>query len=641
MLNFTNLSVRRGSRLLIADMNLTIHAHQKVGITGANGSGKSSLLALVRGELQPDAGTLTLPPRLVMAHVAQETPAGEMPAIDYILEGDAELAHLLLELDIAERAEDGARQGALHVRIDEIDGYSARARAARLLHGLGFNAGSHENPVASFSGGWRMRLNLARALMCRSDILLLDEPTNHLDLDAIIWLENWLRGYPGTLLLISHDRDFLDRVVAQILHVESSGNGGSAELYSGNYTAFETYRAAEITRRQADSARQQREIKRMRSFVDRFRAKATKARQAQSRLKALARMELIAPVYLDSPFQFEFLVPEKLPNPLLRLEKAAAGYGDIPVLRDVEFGISPGDRIGLLGQNGAGKSTLIKLLAGIVPLAAGQRQPARDLRVGYFAQHQLDQLRSDDNALVHLQRLDRAAREQNLRDFLGRFGFGGDRITESIASFSGGEKARLALALLLYQRPNLVLLDEPTNHLDLAMRHALATALQGFEGAMVLVSHDRHLLRTVTDTLLVVADGTVTAFDGTLDDYPGWLEARSGNASDLQTAAAGERAPGRKEKRRNDALRRKQLQPLRDRLRQLEQSLDRLARDQERLAGELAAPNLYDDAQRDRLKKLLIDKGRADQALTAAEETWLAASEELQAAERTSDPEDD
>ncbi len=640
VLNFTNLSVRRGSRLLIADMNLTIHAHQKVGITGANGSGKSSLLALVRGELQPDAGTLTLPPRLVMAHVAQETPAGANPAIDYILEGDAELAHLLLELGVAERAQDGARQGALHTRIDEIDGYSARARAARLLHGLGFDAGSHENPVASFSGGWRMRLNLARALMCRSDILLLDEPTNHLDLDAIIWLEDWLRGYPGTLLLISHDRDFLDRVVAQILHLESSGNGGSAELYSGNYTAFETYRAAELTRRQADSAHQQREIKRMRSFVDRFRAKATKARQAQSRLKALARMELIAPVYFDSPFQFEFLVPEKLPNPLLRLEKAAAGYGDIPVLRDVELGISPGDRIGLLGQNGAGKSTLIKLLAGIVPLAAGQRQPARDLRVGYFAQHQLDQLRSDDNALIHLQRLDRAATEQALRDFLGRFGFGGDRIAESIASFSGGEKARLALALLLYQRPNLVLLDEPTNHLDLAMRHALATALQEFEGAMVLVSHDRHLLRTVTDTLLVVADGTVMAFDGTLDDYPGWLEARSGTASDLRTGAAGERTPGRKEKRRNDALKRRQLQPLRDKLRQLEQSLDRLTRNQERLARELAAPNLYDDAQRDRLKKLLIDKGRADQALTTAEEAWLAASEELQTAERSSDTED-
>jgi len=634
VLNFTNVSVRRGGRLLFAGMSLTIHARQKVGITGANGSGKSSLLALVRGELQPDTGTLTLPPRLVMAHVAQETPASATTAIDYVLNGDPELAHLMRELNAAEHADDGAHQAALHARLEVIDGYSARARASRLLHGLGFAASDHENAVATFSGGWRMRLNLARALMCRSDILLLDEPTNHLDLDAIVWLENWLRGYSGTLLLISHDRDFLDRVVAHIVHLDSGTDGGRVDMYSGNYTAFEIRRAAELARRQADSARQQREIARMHAFVERFRAKATKARQAQSRLKALARMELIAPAHLDSPFRFSFLAPEKSPNPLLRLEKAAAGYDKTTVLHDIELSLSPGDRIGLLGPNGAGKSTLIKLIAGMVRATAGQREPARDLRIGYFAQHQLEQLRNDDGPLSHLRRLDPGADEQSLRGFLGHFGFSGDRVTEPVADFSGGEKARLALALLLYQRPNLVLLDEPTNHLDLAMRHALGMALQEFEGAMVIVSHDRHLLRSVTDTLLVVADGTVTAFDGDLDDYPAWLDTRNRDERASGDAGADKRAPGRKEQRRQDAARRQRLQPLRDKLRQLEQALEKLAHDRARLAHELAAPDLYHDAQRERLKKMLIDKGRIDQSIKATEEGWLTASEELQAAEQ-------
>ncbi len=638
MLTFTNVFVRRGGRLLLSGVTLTIYARQKVGITGANGSGKSSLLALVRGELEPDAGSIGLPPRLVMAHVAQETPSCDTPAIDYVLEGDAELMLLQRELTEAQNAGDGLRQAAAHDRVEAIDGYGARARAARLLHGLGFSADTHERPLTTFSGGWRMRLNLARALMCRSDILLLDEPTNHLDLDAIVWLENWLLGYSGTLLLISHDRDFLDRVVAHIVHLESTVDGGHAALYSGNYTAFETARAAELVRRQADSTRQQREMTRMRSFVERFRAKATKARQAQSRLKALERMELIAPIHAHSPFQFEFPAPEKLPSPLLVLDNATAGYDGKSVLNGVKLSLSPGDRIGLLGPNGAGKSTLIKLMAGVIVETAGRRQSARDLRIGYFAQHQVEQLRNEDTALAHLERLDPDADAQSLRDFLGHMGFSGDRVNESVSGFSGGEKARLALALLLHQRPNLVLLDEPTNHLDLEMRHAMAVALQDFAGAMVVVSHDRHLLRSVTDALLVVADGKVSTFEGDLDDYPLWLEARNRADYEIPGDTASTYTPGRKDQRRLEAEKRRRLQPLRSRLRQLDEALDRLAGDRSRLEQALAATELYQDAQRERLKKLLIEKGRIDQEIKGTEDAWLLASEALQTAEQDSGP---
>ncbi len=534
MLQLDHLSLRRGPRLLIDDASAQIHPGQRVGLTGANGTGKSSLFALILGEFGPDAGSLQLPKDWVIAHVAQHTPADARPAIDYALDGDAELRHIEAQLIEAEQADDGHRLGQLHERMDHIGGYQARARAARLLHGLGFKPGEEERPVSDFSGGWRMRLNLAKALMCRSDLLLLDEPTNHLDLDAVIWLEDWLKRYPGTLLLISHDRDFLDNVVTQVAHIEQ----GRLTLYTGNYTAFERARAERLANQQAAFEKQQREISHMQAFVDRFRAKATKARQAQSRLKALERMTVIAPAHVDSPFHFAFKPPAKNPRPLLRLDEAAAGYGDTAIFSDARFSLNPGDRVGLLGPNGAGKSTLIKLLAGDLTPLAGERLAAQDLAIGYFAQHQLEQLHPAHSALEHLQQLDPKASEQSLRDFIGGFGFNGDRATCPVAPFSGGEKARLVLALLVYQKPNLLLLDEPTNHLDLEMRLALAEALQDFAGAMVIVSHDRHLLRVTCDQLVLVHGGRVREFDGDLDDYPAWLAQQQRDAPAAPTTEA-------------------------------------------------------------------------------------------------------
>jgi ATP-binding cassette, subfamily F, member 3 len=470
MLQLTNLSLRRGPRLLFEGASLTVHPGQKVGVVGANGCGKSSLFALIRGELQPDAGDFASPPGWVIAHVAQQTPGGEREAIEFVMDGDEELRAVQQALAEAERAGDGLRQAELHGRLEAIGGWEAESRAGKLLHGLGFAPGDERRPVDSYSGGWRMRLALARTLMCRSDLLLLDEPTNHLDLDAVIWLEAWLKGYPGTLLLISHDRDFLDAVAGQIAHIEQ----GRLTAYAGNYSAFERQRAERLAQQQAAFGRQQLEVARVRRFVERFRAKATKARQAQSRLKALERMELIAPAHVDTPFSFAFREPAALPHPLLRLEEAAAGYGETTVVSSVDLSLAPGERVGLLGPNGAGKSTLIKALAGLLPLRNGRRLPAQTLAVGYFAQHQMDQLRPADSPLLHLKRLAPDRSEQELRDYLGGFAFSGDQALAPVAPFSGGEKARLALALLIWRRPNLLLLDEPTNHLDLDMRHALS-----------------------------------------------------------------------------------------------------------------------------------------------------------------------
>jgi ATP-binding cassette subfamily F protein 3 len=532
MLNFSDLSLRRGPRLLFEQASFTIHPGHKVGLTGANGCGKSSLFALLRGELHADSGDFSIPPKWVIAHVAQETPALEKSAIDYVLDGDVELRQVERALEAAVMADDGHKQGELHAQLEAIDGYTARSRASRLLHGLGFKPGEEERLVTTFSGGWRMRLNLAQALMCRSDLLLLDEPTNHLDLDAVIWLQEWLRSYPGTLMLISHDRDFLDEVVDEILHVEQQ----RITLYSGNYSAFEHIRAERLANQQSAYEKQQREIKHVQSYIDRFRAKATKAKQAQSRIKALQRMEQIAPAHVDSPFHFAFRSPEKLPDPLLMLDKIDVGYDDKLILNGVRLSLYPGDRIGLLGHNGAGKSTLIKLIAGELSCRAGEIKPAKDLKVGYFAQHQLEQLHAESTPVEHLQRLDPKADEQSLRDYIGGFGFTNDRALSPVAPFSGGEKARLVLALLVYQRPNLLLLDEPTNHLDLEMRHALALALQDFEGALVVVSHDRHLLRSVTDKLLLVDSGKADEFDGDLDDYRRWISTQQNEESATDTS---------------------------------------------------------------------------------------------------------
>ena len=631
MLNFQNITLRRGGRVLFADATFSVFPGQKVGITGANGVGKSSLFALLRGELHADAGEVDLPAQWVIAHVAQESPATDQSAIDYVLDGDEELRGLEQRIRSAEQSDDGVRIAALHGQYESHGGYTANSRAAQLLFGLGFETPQHATPVREFSGGWRMRLNLARALMRRSDVLLLDEPTNHLDLDAVLWLEDWLRSYPGALLLISHDREFLDRVVNVIAHIEHE----TLTVYTGNYSEFEVRRAAQLAGQQAAYAQQQREVAHIRSYVDRFRAQATKARQAQSRMKALERMELIAPAHVDTPFHFAFRAPLKVPNPLLSLEHVGAGYADRLVVKGAEVSLVPGDRVGLLGPNGAGKSTLIKVLAGVQPVMAGERIAAQDLRIGYFAQHQLEQLHGASSPLQHVLRLDPKATEQELRNFLGGFGFVGDAAMGPVAPFSGGEKARLVLALLVYQRPNLLLLDEPTNHLDLEMRHALTMALQDFEGAMVIVSHDRYLLRSVTDRWLLVADGSVEDFDGDLDEYRAWLSerrrAQGAVAPDPEKIVT---VPGRKDRKRNEAEKRQRLQPLRKQVQELEQRMTRLTAQRARIDEELAQSSIYADSNKHQLKELLQEQVKTQQDLNITEEAWLEASATLEEAER-------
>ena len=627
MLNFKNISLRRGNQLLFDDASFTIHKGQNVGVAGANGVGKSSLFAFIRNELHLDEGDFSMPPRLEIAHVAQETPPVGKAAIEYVMDGDRELRKLQNELKEAEQVEDGVKQAKLHAGLDDIGGYTAKARASRLMSGLGFQPTQEKSVVTEFSGGWRMRLNLAQALMCRSDVLLLDEPTNHLDLDAVIWLQDWLEKYPGTLLLISHDRDFLDNIVTHILHIEQN----KAELYTGNYSAFEKLRAEKLAQQQSAFEKQQREIAHIQSFVDRFRAKATKARQAQSRIKSLEKMALIAQAHVDSPFDFSFVKPEKLPNPLLRLDEVSTGYGDQEILGKVNLSISPGDRIGLLGPNGAGKSTLIKLLVGELDPLSGEKGIAETLKIGYFAQHQLEQLRVDESPLWHLQKIGPKTTERELRNFLGGFNFRGDKVQEKVAPFSGGEKARLVLALLVYQSPNLLLLDEPTNHLDLEMRHALAVALQDYQGAVVVVSHDRHLLRSVTDQFLLVANSRVQPFDGDLEDYRLWLSEQR-NSLNL-TASEKDSSVSKKDQRRKDAEQRKKTKPLRDAMKKAEKMVEKLHQDQHALEQQLAEPGLYSENEKERLKWLLQQKAEIDNALDEAEVVWMEASENLELAE--------
>ncbi|MDX8395815.1 MAG: ATP-binding cassette domain-containing protein [Mariprofundaceae bacterium] len=631
MLSFENLCLRRGKRLLFEDVSFTIHLGDKVGVTGANGTGKSSLFGLIQGWLEEDSGDFRIVTRTTIAHVSQETPAEATPAIEYVMRGDTELYTIQQQLIIAEEQEDGEKIASLHHRMEDIDAYAARSRAARLMHGLGFGADEDENPVESFSGGWRMRLNLAQALMCRSDLLLLDEPTNHLDLDAVIWLETWIKRYQGALLLISHDRDFLDSCVNTIAHIEQQ----KIDLYSGNYTAFEKIRTEKLAQQQSAHDKQQREISHMTQFVDRFRAKASKAKQAQSRIKALERMQLIAPAHVDSPFQFKFEHPGHIPNPLLRLHKVDGGYGDKVILNQLGLGLLPGDRIGLLGANGAGKSTLIKLLAEEILPLKGTCESAKELRIGYFAQHQLEQLHDELSPLQHLQMLvektlDKEVGEKELRNYLGGFAFKDDMATQPVAPLSGGEKARLVLALLVYQQPNLLLLDEPTNHLDLDMRLALTMALQAFEGAMVLVSHDRHLLRTVCDSLLLVADGKVEPFGGDLDDYGKWLSDQR-KESDSDSSEVKSDKPSRKDQRRLNTERRKQLQPLRSKVKKLEAELEKLHGRKDELTELLADPSIYEEANKEQLKTLSMEHAQLEKKLDDTEEAWILSSEELEA----------
>ena len=635
MLQFNDLSLRRGDRLLFEHAGFQVYPGQKVGITGANGCGKSSLFALILDELHADSGDCLYPKDWVVAHVAQEMPAEDEEAIEYVLDGDAELRRIEAALDRAKADDDGLQLASLYGTFDTIGGYSARSRAGQLMNGLGFETGDENRTVKEFSGGWRMRLNLARALMCRSDLLLLDEPTNHLDLDAVIWLEGWLRAYTGTLLLVSHDRDFLNSVASHIAHIEHQ----RITLYNGNYSAFEHIRAERLANQQSAYEKQQREIAHMQSFIERFRAKATKAKQAQSRLRALQRMQEIAPAHVDSPFHFSLREPEKRPHTLLRLHRADAGYGNTRIVASAELSILPGDRIGLLGRNGAGKSTLIKLLAGSMQdglqLQQGEREVHKDTRIGYFAQHQVEQLHPEHSPLEHLQQLDPKAREADLRSHLGGFGFSSERALVPVGPFSGGEKSRLVLAMLVYQRPNLLLLDEPTNHLDLEMRQALAVALQDFSGAMVIVSHDRHLLRVTCDRLMLVHDARLDDFPLSLDDYPKWLSEQNRQPGENVPAAdiAGEaahNAAARKDRKRLAAEQRKRLQPLRKRVSQAEAKLASLQSTRSELDRQLADPEIYRAENKYKLQACLLKKADIEKQCDATETEWMRASEELE-----------
>jgi ATP-binding cassette subfamily F protein 3 len=634
VLRLANLVLARGAKRLLDGANLTVHAGHKVGLVGPNGSGKSSLFALVRGELHQDAGEIELPPAWTIAHVAQETPAVPSPAIEFVLDGDRELRAIERDLAATEAAaaaepeRHGEALALLHHRFDEIGGYAARARAATLLAGIGFAPARHGDPVARFSGGWRMRLNLAQALMCRSDLLLLDEPTNHLDLDAVLWLEDWLGRYPGTLLLITHDRDFLDGVATTIAHIDQL----KIRTYTGNYSQFERERAMQLALQQAAYEKQQRQIAHLHAFIDRFRAKATKAKQAQSRIKTLERMERIAAAHVDSPFEFAFAPSGTGAQQLVRLESATLGYdGAHPVLAEVDWAIRNGDRIGLLGPNGAGKSTLLRAVAGTLAPQTGKRHTAKTLAIGYFAQHQVEQLRDDEPPLWHLARIDASAREQELRDFLGGFDFRGDMVTHPVGRFSGGERARLTLALLVRQRPNLLLLDEPTNHLDIEMREALAESLQDYDGALIVVAHDRHLLRATTDALWLVADGVVQPFDGDLDDYRDWVLARGRRGAEPNEPTS---SASRKEQRRAEALERQRdyakRKPHADRLAKLEREIAALDAERRNVEDWLASPEAYAEARKDELRERLARQADLRWQLARLEAEWLEVAENLE-----------
>lgn len=615
MISFRNFALRRGPRLLLAEVNLTIHAGWRLGVVGRNGCGKSSLFAALKGELDADAGELEMPARLRIASVAQETPAVADTALDFVLAGDAEVAAALKAESDALAREDYEAVAHAHLRLEELGGYDARARAGRLLHGLGFAPAVHEHAVATFSGGWRVRLNLARALMTPSDLLLLDEPTNHLDLDAVLWLEQWLLKYPGTLLLISHDREFLDSISTHVLHLEA----GHARLYAGDYTAFERQRAEQLRQQQLGFEKEQAERARLESFINRFRAKATKARQAQSRVKRLEKLQGTEAVRAQRPVQIHFDAPEKLPTSLLQLRQADCGYGiEHRILRSVDFTLEAGDRVGLLGPNGAGKSTLVKTLVGQLPLLNGERVAHPDLGIGYFAQHTVEALQHGTSPIQHLQIVAPEASQQALRDYLGRWYFPGDRAFEVVDGFSGGERARLALALLAWKRPNVLLLDEPTNHLDLDVREALAEALADYPGAIVLVSHDRHLLGLVCDSFWRVAESRIEAFDGDLDDYAAWL--RSRNAAPATPTDKAKTADTRKPKteappRIDPATKR--------RLRWIETRLAEIQSAREDVEQALADPDLYESAGAQHVIELGTRQAELAREQEALETEWL------------------
>ena len=660
MIRIQNVSLMRGTKPLLVNADLTLNPGDKIGLIGANGAGKSSLFGLLRNELHPDQGQIDFPAKWRMAYVAQETPPLDRAALDYAIDGDVGLRKLQAELEELESHPDvdahGMRLGELHGMLADADAYTVQSRGEQLLLGLGFSLAQMNQPVASFSGGWRMRLNLAQALMCPSDLLLLDEPTNHLDLDAIIWLEDWLKRYPGTLIIISHDRDFLDEIVNVIVHIDER----KLKRYGGNYSSFERQRAAQLVLQASAIDKQNRQRAHLESFINRFKAQATKARQAQSRIKALSKMEELAPLRAAAEFSFEFREPLAAPNPLLVLDGVDAGYplldehgdkvGAKTIVNHIDFSLTIGQRIGLLGVNGAGKSTLIKTVAGELKPLTGEATIGKGLSIGYFAQHQVEMLRHDESPLWHLAKIAPTVREQELRNFLGSFNFPGEMVTSPIKPFSGGEKARLALALIVWQRPNLLLLDEPTNHLDLETREALTMALAQFEGTLVVVSHDRHLLRATTDEFIIVADGKLQPFDGDLDDYKNWLfktklgkgtEALPGTAP-APAAKAVVAAPvpaaspaERKEQKRLEAEERQRMaaqrKPLENRVKRLDEQMAKLSARKAAIDAELLDPAVYDAANKDRLKTLVADQAFAVRDLEAFEMEWLELQEQLEA----------
>ena len=635
MLQAINLGIRRGVKLLFKDTSFQIHPGQKVGLTGANGTGKSSLFSLILKQLHADTGDCIYPDQWVIAHVSQELADSKQQAIEFVLDGDAELRQIQQAIETAEKNDDGVLIATLHTQLDNIDGYTANSRASQLLAGLGFVADDESRAFNEFSGGWQMRLNLAKALMCRSDLLLLDEPTNHLDLDTIIWLESWLTAYCGTLLLISHDRDFLNNICSHIAHLEHQ----NIQLYTGNYSAFERIRAERLANQLSEYVKQQRNIKHIESYIARFRAKATKAKQAQSRLKALERMQTIAPAHVDSPFHFSLFEPEKIPNSLLHMEHIDAAYGNTCILKNVDFQLLPGDRIGLLGPNGAGKSTFIKVLANQLKIQSGEYRLAKETRIGYFAQHQLEQLHDEHSPIEHLQQIDdlpgKRTREADLRNYLGRFGFSNDMALSKIQHFSGGEKSRLVLAMLIYQKPNLLLLDEPTNHLDLEMREALAEALQEFSGAMVIVSHDRHLLNSTCDQLLLVNQQTVSEFPLSLDEYPKWLSEHNTTRTDGTISSNNNidnQSLTNKERKRLQAEQRKKTLPLRKKIKQLENEMHRISSKLIEINQQLSGSDIYAEQNIHKLQQLLLEKAELDKTHEINELNWLDASEKLEEA---------
>jgi ATP-binding cassette subfamily F protein 3 len=662
MIRFINVSLMRGVKPLLESVDVTLHPGDKIGLIGANGAGKSSLFAMLRNELHPDQGEIDFPAKWRMAYVAQETPPLERAALDYAIDGDVTLRKLEAELARLEAEpeshDNGIAIGEIYSALADADAYTVQSRGEQLLLGLGFTLDQMQQPVASFSGGWRMRLNLAQALMCPSDLLLLDEPTNHLDLDAIIWLEDWLKRYAGTLIIISHDRDFLDEVVNVVVHIDER----KLKRYSGNYSSFERQRAAQMVLAAGALEKQQRKRAHLESFVNRFKAQASKARQAQSRMKALAKMEELAPLRAAAEFSFEFREPLNAPNPLLVMEDVNAGYrieddktGDVTtrsIVHGINFSLQIGQRIGLLGVNGAGKSTLIKTIAGDLSPLTGSATTGKGLTIGYFAQHQVEMLRHDESPLWHLAKIAPTTREQELRNFLGGFNFPGTMVTSSIAPFSGGEKARLALALIVWQRPNLLLLDEPTNHLDLETREALTEALAQFEGTLVVVSHDRHLLRATTDQFIIVADGQLQPFDGDLDDYKDWLfQTKLGKGTDVLPAAgkanktefpvaspvAPPSAPvvDRKDQKRQAAEDRQRLaalrKPLEQKIKRLDDQIAKRSTQKSEVDALLADAAIYEPANKARLKQALADQSFFTKDLAQLEGEWLELQEQLEA----------